>query len=447
MFLSTLRHRIGLDRAIAYTILARGWSSSAGLITVSLIAHYLSPAEQGYYYTFWSLVALQIIFELGFSFVILQLASHERAHLSISGDFIITGDDVAHARLASILQKAILWYSLAAVLVGAFLVPAGLYFFSTHRHSGTEVHWRFPWCCVALLAALAFQMDPIISFLEGCGYVAKIAQLRLAQAVLGSGLAWLALVTHHGLFAPALIIMGQASAAIYWLARRRRMLYALLTHNTGAHRIGWRKEVWPFQWRIAVSWLSGYFFFQVFNPILFAAKGPVAAGQMGMSLSIASAVSAVSISWITTKAAPLGAMIARKEFLAMDEMFFRALRQSVAVCGIGVLCIWLAIYILKCENIPFATRLLKPYPMAALLLTVLVNHIWFSEAIYLRAHKQETFLPISVTTGLLIGGSAYILAPLYGATGMVTAYFTVSTVVGLGFGTRLFLKYRRLWHA
>ncbi len=49
-----LRSVLGLDRAIAFTILARGWSSAAGLVTVALIARFLSPAEQGYYYTFGS---------------------------------------------------------------------------------------------------------------------------------------------------------------------------------------------------------------------------------------------------------------------------------------------------------------------------------------------------------------------------------------------------------
>lgn len=53
-----LHTRLGIDNAIAFTILGRGWASAAGLITVALIARFLSPAEQGYYYTFGSLVAL-----------------------------------------------------------------------------------------------------------------------------------------------------------------------------------------------------------------------------------------------------------------------------------------------------------------------------------------------------------------------------------------------------
>src|SRR5579864_7667636 len=120
-----IRHVLGLDRAVGFSVLARFWSSAAGLVTVALIARFLSPAEQGYYYTFGSLVAIQIIFELGFSFVILQMASHERAELSISGDYEISGAPVAHARLASVIQKSVRWYSVAAILMAAILLPAG----------------------------------------------------------------------------------------------------------------------------------------------------------------------------------------------------------------------------------------------------------------------------------------------------------------------------------
>src|ERR1700689_2809228 len=118
-----LQRVLGLDRAVGFAVLARFWSSAAGLVTVALIARFLSPAEQGYYYTFGSLVALQIVFELGFSFVILQLASHERAELSISSDYEISGAPIAHARLASVIQKSVRWYSVGAVLMGATLLP------------------------------------------------------------------------------------------------------------------------------------------------------------------------------------------------------------------------------------------------------------------------------------------------------------------------------------
>ena len=304
-------HAVGIDRAIGYTILARGWSSIAGLVTVALIARTLSSAEQGYYYTFGSLVALQLIFELGFSVVILQLATHEVAHLQIHGDGRILGDARGQARLASILQKAVRWYSVAAVLLGLVLLPVGWHFFAS---SGGSVAWRGAWCAVVIASCFTFQVDPVFSFLEGCGFVSRVALTRFSQAVLGSVLAWTAFLLHHGLYAPALLIAGQAVAGIHFLWTRRALLRNLLRLPTGDNAIDWGAEVWPFQWRIAVSYASGFLIFQLFNPVLFKFFGPTVAGQMGMSLNIANALASVAIAWINTKAAPFGAMIARREY-------------------------------------------------------------------------------------------------------------------------------------
>jgi hypothetical protein len=441
-------HRVfGLDRAISFTILARGWASVAGLVTVSLIAKLLSPAEQGYYYTFGSLVALQIIFELGFSFVILQMASHERARLTLSGDLLFTGDPVAHARLASVIQKSVRWYSSAAVLLAVFLLAVGSHFFSIHQHGGEAVAWRGAWVVTALAATFTFQIDPILSFMEGCGFVANVARLRFAQAATGSTLAWLALLSHHGLYAPALMISGNALAAVIWLFKKRKMLFALLRHDPGLHQIKWRTEVWPFQWRIAISWLCGYFIFQLFNPVLFAYKGPIAAGQMGMSLSLATALQSIAISWINTKAAPFGAMISRKEYVELDHLFFQAFRQSLMVCVAGAITLWLGVLYLNHAHFHLAHRILDPFSLALLLVATILNVAVFAEALYLRAHKQEKFLLNSILGALLVGASTVFLGRAFGARGMVTGYLLIGLLLGLPLGTYTFLKYRKEWHA
>ena len=445
--LDFLRRGLGIDKAIAFTILARGWAALAGLITVTLIARLLTPGEQGYYYTFGSLIALQIVFELGFSFVILQMASHERAHLTITLDGSISGNEAAQSRLASVLQKTVKWYSAAAALLAAFLLASGTYFFSTHHHAGDQVLWRLPWCATALAATLTFQLDPILSFMEGCGFVTHIARLRLVQAAVGSALAWIALVSHHGLFAPAALIVGNASAAIYWIFGHRRLLFLLWRHDAGTDRIQWMTEVWPFQWRIALSWLCGYFIFQIYNPLLFAFRGPIEAGQMGMSLNIGNALSSIAISWINTKAAPFGAMIARKEFNLLDRLFFRAVGQSVAVCLAGAVALWCIVLYLRSAHFPFALRVLEPFALAILLLNTILNIVVTAEALYLRAHKQEKFLFNSVLGAALTGGSTYFLGERYGAVGMVCGSLLIGILMGLPLGTYTFYKYRRLWHA
>jgi O-antigen/teichoic acid export membrane protein len=327
------------------------------------------------------------------------------------------------------------------------LIPLGLHFFSTNSHSGQPIAWRLPWYLVVLTASLAFQIDPIFSFLEGCGYVPQVARTRFMQAVLGSLLAWIAMLTGHGLFAPAMMIAGQVLAGTVWLTTKRRFLSPLLTFHAGQHRIQWWEEVWPFQWRIAISWICGYFIFQLFNPILFHYWGPVAAGQMGMSLNISNALMSISIAWVNTKAAPFGAMIARKEYVKLDHAFFRALTQSLVVCALGAAAVWSGVIYLYAVHSRFAHRALSPLPFGILLLTMICNHIVISEAIYMRAHKQEKFLVNSIMGAILMVISSYALGKHYGAVGMVVGYLVINTLGGLVPGTFIFLKYRRIWHA
>jgi O-antigen/teichoic acid export membrane protein len=205
-------------------------------------------------------------------------------------------------------------------------------------------------------------------------------------------------------------------------------------------------EVWPFQWRIAVSWLSGYFIYQLYTPVLFAYRGPIEAGQMGMSLSLANALQSVAISWINTKAAPFGALIARKDYPALDSLFFRALRQSAGVFVASALLVLMGAIYLNWTHAHFAQRLLTPVSLAILLLSTFLNVVIFGLALYLRAHKQEKFLIPSIAGAALVACSTYFLGKHFGAFGMVSGNLTIALLMGAPSATFIFLKYRRAWH-
>ncbi|MFZ0394975.1 MAG: hypothetical protein WBV33_00325 [Terracidiphilus sp.] len=198
---------------------------------------------------------------------------------------------------------------------------------------------------------------------------------------------------------------------------------------------------------MAASWLCGYFIFQLYNPVLFAYHGAMVAGQMGMSLSLANALLPVSIFWTNTKAAPFGALIARKEYAALDRMFFRALWQSTAVCTAGAVVIWIGFLYLNLAGYKFAHRVVGLMTLAFLLATVPINAIAFAEATYLRAEKQEKFLLNSVLGAILVGCSTIVLGKYYGSAGVALGSLVVGIVMGLPLGAYIFMKYRRIWHA
>ena len=441
---------IGLDRAIVFTVLARGWSAMAAAVTIGLILKYLTPVEQGFYSVINPLVSIQIIFELGFSFVILQTASHESAHLHIGADGTVTGPARERGRLSSILQKALRWYTGAALILLVVLLAGGHVFFkqvSSHPNQ-QPVNWVGPWTLAAIAATFTFQIDPIFSFLEGCGFVPQVARARLSQFITGSVLSILALVAHHGLYAPGAMLLGQALAGGWAIRGHRRLLGNVLRHDPGEYQTSFRTDVWPLQWRMAVSWVSGYLTIPLFAPLLahMGTWGPVEAGRMGVSLSVAAKIGDVAMAWMNTKAAPFGRLVALRDFPELDRRFFRALIQSTGLGAFGAVAAWFLAVALAHHSTKYAGRFLSPLGLAFMLFGFVANTVVSSMANYLRAHKQEKFMLNSILGALYCVPMAWILGHRYGGVGIAAGYAFGSLTIGLGYGTYTFLKWRRIWH-
>ncbi|MGB8028387.1 MAG: hypothetical protein WCF30_01875 [Terracidiphilus sp.] len=443
---SDWKHRLGLDGAVAYTVMARASSILGSVGTVLLIVHFMTPVEQGYYYSLLSLVNLQIFFELGFSVVILQMAAHECVHLKLHGNGAIEGSQIAHARLASVFQKTVRWYLGAALLMFLILPVIGMIFFSRHVSHGAEVAWQTPWALTVLFCIVLFFLNPLSSFIEGCGEIRQVASMRFGQAAGSILAAWGALITHRGLYAPAMVICTYIVVALAFLWKRRRLLSGLFQYPAGGAAVSWRGEVWTFQWKIGVSSLCYYFTAQIFTPALFILRGPTEAGQMGMSINIAAYLWTVVLAWMSTKATPFGQMIARGDFDRLDRSFFRTLWQAVAVLGALALCCMLGVLAVQRFMPKVAVRMVSPPLFALLLLTALTTLVIQSEAVYLRAHKREPFVLQSVTVASLTLLGIVLLVPRWGVVGSTVTYFVCSGLVGLVSATAVFQRWRKVAH-
>ena len=440
--------QFGIDPAVRNTLLGRGWFALSGMLSLTLLTHFLTRTEQGYYFTFSSIIALQVFFELGLSSVILQFSSHERAHLYLDNEGKLQGDPIHKSRLASLLRDSLKWYLVCATLLIITLIPGGYWFFLTHTASSASVVWKLPWCWIVVMTAGWLAITPLLALIEGCGFVKEVAGLQLSYSLYGSLLFWLALIAHWKLYTAPITNTVSLLYGLFWLIKKYKpLIIDLLTtpiiQNNGV--IHWKKEVWPFQWKIALSWGSGYFVFSTFTPILFAQRGAISAGRMGSSLTVMSAVSAISLAWVSTKAAPFGNLVALKKWKELDRIFFPCLLQSTLVLA-GLCCaVYSGVILLHLYHLPLASRILPLAPLAFLLLTTLINQPLFAAAVYLRAHKQEPFLWISLVNGICVTVSTFIFAHIYGSLGVMIGYFIINSICTL-YGLKLFTKLRSKWH-
>jgi len=73
--------KFGFDKAIMFTSSANIVGAFGSVVSVILVVKYLTGVEQGFYYTFGSIVAIQVFFELGLNGIITQYVAHEASHL------------------------------------------------------------------------------------------------------------------------------------------------------------------------------------------------------------------------------------------------------------------------------------------------------------------------------------------------------------------------------
>jgi len=443
-FIERVLSGLGIDRAVGWTVAARVWSVLAGPISVVLIAARLSVEEQGFYYTFASIVSFQVMFELGLGLVVLQFASHEKAFLQWQSDGTLSGSDVEKGRLAALFRKSLRWYAAATALTIASLLIGGTVFFAFKPT--TVSGWESPWIALAILAGGTLLLTPFLSVLEGCGLLADVARTRTWQTIASNLTGWTILIAGGRLWASPAITGAALVVGGGWVLWTHRRFFSDLLRTPGAG-ISWREEVWPFQWRIGVSWISSYFIFHLFIPVLFNSKGPAAAGRMGMSLTLATAVYSVASSLLTTKVPQFGELIARRDFAELDARFFPAMWRAFGVMALGGAVLFGGTVALRAIGHRWSERFLEPLPFALLVAALMASTIFLAEAVYLRAHKQEPLLGVFIASAIAVAASTLILGRAYGATGMMLGYFAATLVISVGGGTFVFLRKRREWHA
>lgn len=432
----------GLDFHVLVTLLFRGWGVIAGGATVILLPLWLSPTEQGYYFTFASVLALQIFFELGLNQIVMQLVSHEVAHLTETSDGRLTGKDSHLGRLSSLAQLIRRWYGVSAMLFALIGGVAGAVFFT---QKGTEPMsvWLGVWVVLVGATAVNLWLSPGLAVMEGCGKVGQVARLRLVQSVLGYAILWVALLSGAELWAATAVPMVSAVCTGYWLKSHGNILRWLSSRPADVNnQLRWRADVLPLQWRIALSWASGYLIFNLFTPMVFSNYGAVEAGRLGMALTVFSAISTIGMSWVNAKAPNFTMHIARGERSELNALFKALFLRSTVVIALMSVGFVLAAWYLKQLGLPLIMRIASPDVLAVLAIVTIVNSMVFSMAIYMRAHREEPMLIPSVVVGLLIACIAYLLLKTSIFT-MMFFYMLITIFVSLPWTVWLFGGYRK----
>lgn len=448
--IKSIAKKIGMDKSIAYSYGARIVQGFTGVASVFFLTSFLTGVEQGFYYTFGSILALQVFFELGLTGIMTQYVAHEVSHLTLNNSEY-EGEEKYKSRLSSLLSFCVKWYSVISVIVFIFLMIVGYVYFNKYGVSHDNVDWQTPWILICVGTVIKLFQSPFNSILMGLGFVKDMSKAGFYQQIILPAFTWIGLACGFKLYVMGI---GYLLSVIYWqIFIYRQGLTKILTNlwrNKITERVGYMKEIFPYQWRIALSWVSGYFIFQLFNPVLFATEGAVVAGQMGMTLQALNAIQTFSFSWLNTKVPLYSKLIALNDCVQLDALFKKTLKQMSSICAFLLLAFYLFVFILRITQFElngtvFGYRFLDYIPMVLMMIPVFLQQFTASWATYLRCHKKEPFLMNSIVGGILCMLSTIGFGNLYGLYGITIGYCAI-TILMFPWGYWLYYSNKKKWH-
>jgi hypothetical protein len=363
-------------------------SGGIGLLAIAYVAaRRLAPGELGFFFSFLSFGALIQLGDFGLSYAVLQTAG------SLAG----TGrlDEIP-----SLARRARVWNLTVSLLMTIVVAAIATATFSakTLRPTSATITYVGPFAAY-LAAVFVNQLTmPALALREGCGKITQVWTLRLVQEWVASIGCLIALAAGGGLWSLAVLAGARATVAAVWVQVGDRIPRATGDRFPQAR---WWSDVWPFQWKIALSSLSGYFIFRAFAPIVLLEQGAVAAGRFGLAISLMNLLIAVSSAWPLSQAARYAAMNAAGRFDELRHDFPRMVAASTLLACFAAAAGVAAITQAARLGVAVAMKLPDPTTTALVIAAAVFHHVVSCFAVFLRAEGREPLLIASVAGSIV----------------------------------------------
>jgi len=376
-------------------------------VVMMALPRYLSIEEQGYWFSMISLVSVVAFADMGLSNAIMQCAAHEFAAVLNSGDAALIS-----VKLTTIRLKSLLCFSLKRILlVNLIVLPTILLSgFLTFKQAGGYNFWLFKWIVLCIFSSIQLIISIILAFYEGCNSVQEIQGIRFLATV--ANLTSLIICVYFGIISFACIYKK--------FSRDISPIYDLFMVDT----LAWSKELTPLLKNYSLSWVGGYFMFQLFTPITFKIVGPVEAGKVGLTISLITGVFNFSNIWSAYQLPGFAMDVARRDRLSLHQRFDRTLILAVLTFLI-VTALIMVIYLNLPEITPVRGRILD------LRAFITLGFAWFFQllvhnmAIYLRAFKQDPLVLQTLGAALHTAVSTVMSLKIFGTQGVFIGFLTV----------------------
>ncbi len=383
----------------------------------------VNEIELGIYFVILNLVAAQLLFELGMTQALLQVASHV-------SDFTSSGYSNLVKWLSKVYQKIAYRFFFCSIGCGSIF----LYLFLPHNYHYVILFWIVIATAVSINLALSYKFILI----EAQGWVSMAAYGRMSTLIVSSLVTWMLLYCDLGLLSIAIGYCVVSVMTIMWLDKNYSSCQVnnlSLTHDTK-----YIDEVKEIQHKFAVSYIGGYLSFNAVVPIVFALLTPEDAGKVGLALALFSSVTLLSSSFVTAKNQEMAKLISMNNFRYLNLTFKSCLFNTFFMASVLIFIIFIGVGFLDYWGLEFSKKLLDFNFLVMIAITSLANALTYAFAIYVRSHKVEPFMTLSgfnaVSTLILV-----VLGANFGSGWAAMGYCFLNIFIALPITFMIFLRY------
>lgn len=411
-------------------LIARGLQVLNGLVILVCSILFLSQSSQGLLLTLNSIAAIQVIFELGFSSVVLQYVAHERVYLTYSPGASISGDSNRMDSLRAVFNVADKWFTRASLGCAVTLAIGGYEFFK--GVSGTD--WVLPLIILTIGVPLSLFQQKFWITLEGLGCIDLVVRYRVVSYFLSCIIVPVFFMSGFGLLTPAVSFFCISVASIFlkkktkdvWIQLNDKKQY--LTEERRMRNKAVFKDMLSLQGKVSISYIAGYFMFQAITPITYRTAGPDIAAIVGLGVSVILIMTNVLAAVMQVRIPYLMQKIGQKNlgayYVAGERILFDTLSLGFGLSVIGLI----ILYVLNEYNLyKIATRLPDIPTYLCFVCVAMVSQVISVQATLTRLFKSEPYLWYSVAIAIVM-----VVVCLEGARTR-----SVLTIAALCFGVML----------
>ncbi len=378
----------------------RGWQALSGLLTLYLVANYLSLEEQGVYYTITTLVGVLLSLDIGLTNILVPFfAANRSSHLN-------------DENILGIAKYALRWFFWTGLLI-ILISPLGLVFLDYRNFSAVN-NIALTWSVIVLFASASYMISPLVLLLEGIGMVNEVYIHRLYQGVLGSIAMWLTLFFGGGILS---VVVPSIVCFLYTFIWFGCCHFDLVSKIQKSNiKVSWREKIWPIQWRTGGNIFSGYLLVFIYTPICYFIFGAKEAGQVGLTMACLNTIFVISISGLVSSFPRLTRLLSENKKNDGLSLYRIELKKAGIIYVLLSAC--MIFFLLIISNDPMAFRFMSLGQVICISIGMMFYMFAAAQGYFMRAHLLDRALGLNLLTLCIMVVSVCAMTYLYGLWGI-----------------------------